>query len=461
MKSAKTLDMTRGSIMKLILLFALPMCIGNVLQQLYNTIDTLVVGNFCGSIALAAVGTSAQPVELLLCIFVGIGTGVSILVSQYTGRGDAKGINELVSTATAFLYICSIPLSILGVFIVPPVLKFMQVPADTWDYAVSYTRIIFLGTLGNMGYNMNAGILRGLGDSKASLLFLFISCLVNVVLDLLFVAGLGMDVNGVAVATIIAMFSSWLLSIVYIKKKYPELDFHVIPHTVNQRMLVSIIRIGLPLGLNNSIYTVGHIAMQSLINAQGSAFMAACSVASKLTGIANVAINALSAAATTFAGQNIGAKQYNRLKTGSLRIPFFSGLITCIGGILVTIFGRQLLGIFTSDPAVLKMAMLYLYIVMPFTWPYAIFNSIIYFVNGLGEVKYPTIVNILTLWAVRIPCAYLIAHFINGQYVTAALPISFFFGMTAMLLYFFSKRWKEILRLAAEQEIKATDAPSM
>lgn len=458
MKSAKTLDMTRGPIMKLILLFALPMCIGNVLQQLYNTIDTLVVGNFCGPIALAAVGTSAQPVELLLCIFVGIGTGVSILVSQYTGRGDAKGVIELVATATAFLYICSIPLSILGVFIVPPVLKFMQVPADTWDYAVSYTRIIFLGTLGNMGYNMNAGILRGLGDSKASLLFLVISCLINIVLDVLFVAGFGLDVNSVALATIIAMFASWLLSIVYIKKKYPELDFHMIPRKINPSVLLSIIRIGLPLGLNNSIYTVGHIAMQSLINAQGSAFMAACSVGSKLTGIAHVAINALSAAATTFAGQNIGAEQYTRLKKGSLRIPLFSGMITFIGGIIVTLLGRPLLGIFTNDSAVLELAMIYLYIVLPFTWPYAIFNSIIYFVNGLGEVKYPTIVNILTLWAVRIPCAYLIAHFIGGQYINAALPVSFVFGMIAMLLYFFSKRWRRILKLASQQEAENISA---
>lgn len=452
MKSAKTLDMTKGPIMKFIILFALPMCIGNVLQQLYNTVDTLVVGNFCGSIALAAVGTSAQPVELLLCIFVGIGTGVSILVSQFTGRGDKEGIQKLVSTATVFLYICAIPLSILGLFIAPLVLKFMQVPADTWDYAVSYTRIIFLGTLGNMGYNMNAGILRGIGDSKASLLFLVISCLINIVLDVIFVAGFGLDVNSVALATIIAMFASWLLSIVYIKKKYPELDFHMLPRTFDKKFLVSIISIGLPLGLNNSIYCVGHIAMQSLINAQGSAFMAACSIASKLNGIAHIAINSLSAAATTFAGQNIGAEQYIRLKKGSLRIPFFSGIITLAGGIIVTAFGRPLLGIFTNDPAVLELAMIYLYIVLPFTWPYAIFNTIIYFVNGLGEVKYPTIVNILTLWAVRIPCAYLIAHFIGGQYINAALPVSFVFGMIAMLLYFFSKRWRNILKLASQQE---------
>ncbi len=214
MKSAKKIDMTTGPIMKLVLLFALPICIGNVLQQLYNTVDTLVIGNFCGSVSLAAVGTSSQPVEILLCIFLGLGTGVSILVSQYVGSGDSKSLKDTVATATTFLYLCAIPVAILGQFFGPMVLKFMQVPADTWDLSVAYLRIIFLGVLGNLGYNMNAGILRGVGDSTASLLFLLISCLVNIVLDLLFVAVFGMDVPGAALATIIAMFSSWFFSIV-------------------------------------------------------------------------------------------------------------------------------------------------------------------------------------------------------------------------------------------------------
>ncbi|MCI8694651.1 MAG: hypothetical protein HFH91_18465, partial [Lachnospiraceae bacterium] len=194
-------DMTQGPAMKLVLLFALPICIGNILQQLYTTVDTLVIGNFCDSVSLAAVGTSSQPVEMLLCIFLGIGTGVSILISQYTGSGDGKAVRETAATATSFLYLSAIPISILGLFLGPLILKFMQVPEDTWDLAVSYLRIIFLGTLGNMGYNMNAGILQGMGDSRASLFFLLISCFTNIVLDLLFIAGFQMDVTGAALAT--------------------------------------------------------------------------------------------------------------------------------------------------------------------------------------------------------------------------------------------------------------------
>lgn len=449
MKAAKKVDMTQGSIMKRVLLFALPICVGNVLQQLYGTVDTLVIGNFCGSVSLAAVGTSSQPVEILLCVFLGLGTGVSILVSQFTGSGDMESLKEIGATAISFLFLCAIPLTIIGQFAGPAVLRFMQVPDDTWELANAYISIIFFGTLGNMGYNMNAGILRGMGDSNASLLFLIVSCAVNIVLDLVFVAGLGMDVAGAAWATTIAMYCSWLFSIVYIRKKYPEFCFTYLPHRMNKRMLGSIVAIGLPLGLNSSIYSVGHILMQSLINLQGSIFIAACSVSSKVTGIANVAITSLSSAATTFSGQNLGAENYVYLKKGGIQIPLFSGLITCIAGLIVTFWCRPLLEFFTRDAEVLDIAVRYIRIVLPFTWAYAVFNGIICFVNGMGEVRFPTVVNLLMLWAVRIPCAWLITWYIDGGYVMACLPISFVFGMCCMFSYFFSKNWKKIGKLAA------------
>lgn len=448
MKSSSKIDMTQGSIMKLVLLFALPICAGNILQQLYNTVDTLVIGNFCGSLSLAAVGTSSQPVEMLLCIFMGLGSGVSILVSQCVGSGDNETLKKIIATAISFLYLCAVPLSLLGLLIGPLILKIMQVPDDAYSQAVAYINIIFLGTLGNMGYNMNAGILRGVGDSRSSLLFLVISCIVNIVLDLVFVAVFRMDVTGAALATIIAMFSSWLFSIRYIQKKYPDLQFTLLPKKLDRAIVNQIIRIGLPLGLNNSVYSVGHIVMQSLINAQGSTFMAACAVATKLTGIANVAITSLSSAATTFSGQNLGAQNYTRLKQGGLRIPLTSGLITACAGITFTIFCRPILGIFTDDAAVLDLAVTYIRVVLPFTWMYAVFNGIICFVNGMGEIKYTTVVNILMLWAVRIPTGYFIAHFINGTYCMACIPISFAFGMTCMLAYFFTKKWQNICRLA-------------
>lgn len=452
MRSSGKIDMTKGPIMKLVVLFALPICFGNILQQLYNTVDTLVIGNFCSSVSLAAVGTSAQPVEVFLCIFLGIGTGISILVSQYTGSGDMNSLKRLVDTSSAFLFLCAVPLTIAGFVFGPLILRFMQAPEDAFGLSVSYLRIVFLGTLGNMGYNLNAGILRGVGDSRASLLFLVVSCLINIVLDVVFVAGLGMDVAGAALATILAMYSSWVFSIFYIRRKYPELEYRALPRHLDRDMLHSIIRVGLPLGLNNSIYSVGHVLMQSMINAQGSTFMAACSVATKVTGIANVAISSFSSAATTFSGQNLGNKNYVRLKKGGRIIPFYSGLCTFLLGMLVTVLCRPILGLFTKDAAVLELAALYIWVVLPSTWTFAVFNGIISFVNGMGEVKYPTIVNIMMLWVVRIPSAWLIGRFIDGKYIMACFPISFTFGMFCMLAYFLTKKWKKIAVLAGEAE---------
>ena len=452
MHSSKNIDMTKGPIMKLVILFALPICIGNVLQQLYNTVDTLVIGNFCSSLSLAAVGTSTQPVEIFLCIFLGIGTGVSILVSQATGKGDTHRVKQVVATATSFLYLCAIPISVLGLILGPYILKFMQVPDDAWNLSVTYLRIIFLGTLGNMGYNMNAGILRGVGDSRSSLLFLLISCAVNIVLDIFFVAGLRLDVPGAALATILAQYCSWIFSILYLKKHYPELEYTVLPRHIDRDALASIVRVGLPLGLNNSIYSIGHVLQQSLINAQGSDYIAACAVASKITGIANVAIGSFSSAATTFSGQNLGAQNYARLRKGGTTIPFWSGCITLTFGMLITIFCRPILMLFTKDSAVLNLAVLYTHVVLPSTWTYAIFNCIIAFINGMGIVKYPTVINILMLWAVRIPSAWLINRYIDGKYVMACFPISFTFGMCCMLAFFLTKRWKTIKQKALEQE---------
>lgn len=452
MEQKKKIDMTTGPIMKNVFLFALPIILGNILQYLYTTVDTLVVGNYCGKTSLAAVGTSAQPVEVLLCVFLGIGTGVSILVSQYVGAKDAEKMKRAVDTATFFVYVCGVPLCVIGYFVTPLILKAMGVPADTWDAAVSYTRIVFFGALGNIGYNMNAGILRGMGDSKASLWFLVVSCITNIVLDYVFVAGLKMDVGGAALSTTLAMYLSWVISIVYIRKKFPELELSYFPKAFDFQELKQIVVIGLPIGLNNSLYSLGHVAIQTLVNAQGSTFMAANSVAGRVTGLTNVAITALSSAATTFSGQNYGAKNFDRLRSGYIRIPVISGMITLAAGLCMISFRMPILRIFTPEEEVLKYASRYVVVMLLSQWFYAIFNGIICIVNGVGLIRYSTVVNILMLWAVRIPSAYMIDRYFDGTYLMLCFPISFSFGMIMMIGYYlFSKKWKEIINTGKEQ----------
>lgn len=448
--AAHRIDMTEGPIIRKALLFAWPIVLGNILQQLYSTVDTLVVGNYCGAASLAAVGTSAQPIEIFLCLFMGMGNGISILVSQYTGSGDQEKRRILIRNAIAFLYLCAVPLTILGVLLGPLLLRIMQVPPEAWSLSVDYVRILFLGTLGNLGYNINAGILRGIGDSKATLRFLLISCVVNILLDLAFVVWFGMDVAGVAIATTIAMFVSWVASILYMRRRHPELAFPLLPGKVDRAVLQEILHMGFPLGLNSSLYSLGHFAMQVLVNRQGMVFAAACSVGGKVNNIANVAIQALSASATAFAGQNQGAKRYDRLVKGGMRIPFFAGALTLAAGLIVTAFAGPIVRIFNDDPAVTAMAVRYVQVVLPFCWAFSVFSSIIAYCNGMGLLKYSTTVNLVVLWVVRIPVAVLISLFFDGAWVMAAVPISFLTGLVLMLLFFLSHRWKETCAMARQ-----------
>ena len=445
--------MTTGPIMSKVLLFAIPMVIGDILQQLYTTVDTLVISKHCDYTALAAVGTSAQPVEVVLCLFLGIGKGVSILVSQYEGADEHKKIQDVCRASVTFVYLCGIPVGLIGILCTPWILRVMGVPADTWDAAVAYTRIVFCGTLGNIGYNMNAGILRGMGDSKASLWFLVVSCVSNIVMGIAFVAGLGMDADGVALATSIAMYISWLISVVYIRKKYPELDFALLPKSFSGDEMKRIIGIGIPIGLNTSLYSFGHMAMQTFVNAQGSVFMAGASVSGRITNLTNVAVNALSSAATTYSGQNYGAQKYDRLRQGFLRIPIVSGAVTLTFGLTLLLVRTPLLLFFNQDPHVLAYAERYVIILLLSQWVFAIFNAITCFVNGVGKVRNTMVVSLLMLWAVRIPAAYIISRFFDGTYVMVSIPISFCFGLLCMVGYcLFSPVWKELIGKPAADE---------
>lgn len=442
--TANRVDMTQGDILPAVIRFALPICAGNMLQQLYSTVDTLVIGNFCDAAALAAVATSSQPLEILLCVFLGIGAGVSILISQAVGRSDAVRLCELARTAVWLLYATALPLTVVGVFLGPMLLSFMQVPADAWDNAVLYLRITTLGCLGNVGYNLNAGILRGLGNSYASLWMLAVSCAVNIVGDLVFVGIFGMGVGGAALATTSAMMLSWGFSLYYLRCRTPNIYFPVLPVGYDSETLHEILYVGVPLGLNNALYSVGHVLLQTLYNTQGSVFMAGCSVAGKISSLTNIAITSFSNAASVFSGQNFGAGLTDRLKKGALCIPLACGGITLIFGLFLTVFCQQVLELFTRDDAVLAVAQRYVMVVIPFTWCYAVFNGIMNYVNGVGEIRYPTIVNMLILWGIRIPSAWLLAAIGLGGYSMAGISLSFVAGMVAMLPFYQTQRWKDI-----------------
>jgi len=441
-KQSQKLDMTKGSIPKLMIQFAIPLLIGNLFQQMYNMVDSIVVGNFNGYQALSAVGTSWTPTMILMAMFLGIGTGATIMVSQFVGAGDLDRVRRTVHTATGFIFIVSLPVTILGIIFSPYILNFMNVPPDVYDMSYQYIAILFIGTIANLGYNMNSGVLRGMGDSRAPLIFLVLSSVVNIVLDLLFVAVFRWGVAGVGIATVIAQFTAWGYSIVFIRRHYPELEMPAFTLKVDLKLLKEMTRLGLPIGFNNAIFAFGFLFLQSLMNQQGSAFMAGTTAASRVDNITSLPLVSFGTAATTFAGQNAGARRMDRLRKG-LGVAILLTMI-CNQVLMVPLLsvGKYALMLFNQEPAVLEVGYRCMWWILPWYWLFILYHMFNAYMNGAGEVRVPTISSLLMFWAVRLPAAYYFAAAFGAEYIYACYPVSWAAGALISGLYYATGRWK-------------------
>ena len=308
-KKTTSIDMTSGSPYRLILSFTMPLLLGNIFQQLYNMVDSVVVGNVIGDKALAAaVGTGFHIIFMLSSLFMGIGTGATIMISQFYGARDLEKVNQTVNTIYTALIIGIIPLSLIGIFLSEPLLHMMKVPDDgTLEMAKTYMIIIFIGVIGNLGFNINAGILQGFGDSRTSLLFLMIATVINIVLDLVLTITIPMGVAGVALATIIAQIVSWLFGVFYINRHYDFIKIRPHKFYFQKELFFQAMRLGIPSGIQQALFSIGIMFMQSLVNSYGSSFMAGFNGANKIDTFAFLPVQSLSNALTTYTGQNIGA----------------------------------------------------------------------------------------------------------------------------------------------------------
>lgn len=438
----KKIDMTKGGIIAGVVAFAVPLLIGNLFQQLYSMVDSIVVGNFDGHTALSAVGTAAMPAQVLTALFLGIGTGAGIMVSQYMGAGDMDSIRRTLHTGNGFLLACSLPLTVLGVLAAPWVLRFMNVPDEAFGLSQSYLAILLLGTVASLGYNMNAGVLRGMGDSRSPLYFLIFACVVNIVLDVLFVAVFHLSAAGVGAATVIAQFSAWFYSIWHIRRKYPELDLRLLRFSVDRGNLRQMIRLGLPIGFNNAVFSLGFVLLNSLINQQGTVFMAGVTAASRVDNLIFLPIASFGAAATTFAGQNVGALQIHRLKEGFRKILLLTLGVNIALGAIILLLGKYALYMFTQEPEVIAVGLQCMWWLVPGYSVYVVFNTCCCFMNGAGEVRVPTLSSLLMFWGVRIPAAYLLFDALGRDYIYGAYPISWVAGVIIAGSYYLSGRWK-------------------
>ncbi|MBB5266179.1 putative MATE family efflux protein [Catenibacillus scindens] len=439
-----SMDMTTGNPYKLIFVFSIPLLIGNILQQFYNMVDSIVVGNIVGAKALAAVGTGFPVIFMLSSLFMGIGNGATVMVSQFFGAKDFKNLQRTVTTIYKAMLIAIVPLSVVGIIISRPLLTLMQVPDDgTLDMAVTYMIVIFVGLIGSMGYNINAGILQGLGDSRTSLIFLAVATVINVVLDVSFTAVIRMGVFGVALATIIAQLCSWLFGIFYIQRKYSIIKINFRHLEFDRDLFRQALRLGVPSGIQQMCFSIGIMVMQALVNGYGSIFMAGFNGANKIDSFAFMPVQSYSIAVTTYTGQNIGAKLFDRVKKGT-NAALVLAVVTCIiiGGILYP-FSSQLMRMFSSDPGVLESGVWYLHSVLPF---YILLGaSFIYSstLKGAGEMMIPLISSIIGLWVVRVPAAYLLAHFLGKEYIYFSYAIGWLFGFIIPYVAYRRGKWKD------------------
>ena len=389
--------MTEGVIWKEILLFSIPLLLGNLFQQLYNAVDSVVVGNYIGAQALAAVGTSAPVINLLVSFFMGLAVGAGVIISRYFGARKKEELHIAVHTSLALTFAAGLVMTLIGVLISPYVLQWVGTPSDVMESSVLYLRIYFLGILSVMVYNMGSGILRAVGDSRNPLYFLIVSSVTNIILDMLFVIVFHMGIAGVGWATLIAQTISAVLTMLLLMRTKEEYQVKLKHIRFHKHMLYEIVRLGLPSGLQNAIVSFSNVIVQSNINAFGSLAMAGCGSYTKIDGFAILPVMSYSMALTTFTGQNMGAKKYDRVKQGAKTGILMSVItIVCISALLLML-GPNVLAIFSSDPTVINYGLYMMHVLAPGYIFLAISHAFNGIIRGAGITTVPMIVMV-TCW---------------------------------------------------------------
>lgn len=438
------INMTEGRPARLILKFSLPLLAGNVLQQMYNLVDSLVVGNFVGPEALAAVGGTFILNFLLVSLFSGLGLGFTIVISQFFGAGNRDGIKRAVDTGYVAAILGAIPVTAIGLLAARPLLTLMNTPpGPTMDMSVTYLSVLFIGTIGSFGYNLNAGILQGLGDSVSSLVFLAVATVLNIILDLVFVLVFGWGVAGVAWATIIAQLVSFLAGTVFIVKKLRLTTLAPRELGFDGKILRESLRIGLPGGVQNMLFSLGTMAIQRLINGYGPVFMAGYSISGRIDSLAFMPIASFSSAVTTYTGQNVGAGRLDRVKRGFWVTHGMSAGICVVTSVFVFLNARFLMSLFSPNPEVIGTGAEVLFRLMPCY----VLLSFLFITNsvmrGAGESMLPFFASMTSFLFLRLPAAYALDHFFGKTEIGWCYGIGWVFGLAVALPYYFSERWKK------------------
>lgn len=355
LKSKHEMDMCNGPLFKKTLIFSFPLMLTGILQLLYNAVDIIVVGKYAGSVALAAVGSTSSLINLIVNVFIGLSMGAGVVVSQNYGAGKSKDVSETVHTAMYISIFGGIAVGIFGILMAKKLLMTMGTPDDVLNYATLYMGIYFAGMPAAMVYNFGSAILRAIGDTKRPLYFLTISGIVNVVLNLIFVIFFKLGVAGVALATVISQCISAVLIVICLMRCDGSIKLNLKKIRIHKDKLIHITKIGLPAGIQGSIFSISNVLIQSGINSFGSVVMAGNAAASNIEGFVYVSMNAIYQTALTFTGQNVGAKKHERIgQVFKICVPFVILTGILLGGVAF-LFSKPLLSVYTSDPQVIEM----------------------------------------------------------------------------------------------------------
>lgn len=430
--------MTQGTIWKLLLEFAIPMAIGLLFQQLYNTVDTIVVGQYVGKEALAAVGSTGSIVNMLVGLCAGLSTGAGVVISQCYGAHDYKKLHDAVHTTILLTFILCAIATGLGIFIVSPMLHFMDTPADVFPQAKEYLSIYFMGISGLLIYNMGSGILRAVGDSRRPLYFLCFSAAVNITFDLLFVVRFGLGIAGVAYATILSQFLSAILVLFVLTRS--DAPYRIQWQHIGIRMdtLRRILAIGLPSGVQQAITSFSNVFVQSYINAFGSVCMAGWSSYNKLDIYVLIPVQSIALASTTFVGQNFGAKNLARARQGVRQALSMSLVVTALLSGLVILFARPLISLFTPEQDVIAFGVRFITIISPF-YILICFNQIFGgALRGIGKARIPMIVMLSSFVLFR-QIYLFVNRLLGGEFLAVALAYPAGWVLCSILMTIFYK----------------------
>ena len=434
--------LTEGSIWRKIIGFAIPLFLGNLFQQLYNTADSLIVGNFIGSEALAAVSSSGSLIFLLVGLFNGIAMGAGVVIARYFGARDPENLRRAVHSTVFFGVVSGVLLTGLGILLTPMLLRWMGTPEEVLPSSVLYFRVYFGGALAVVLYNVAVGILQAVGDSKHPLYYLMISSCVNVVLDLLFVAVLGMGVGAAAFATTVSQFLSAALAFRRLCREKTE--YQVVPGQVrfDGPMLRRILGIGLPSGLQNSIISFANVIVQSSINRFGAAAMAGCGVYFKIEGFGFLPITCFAMAMATFVSQNLGAQCYDRVRKGARFGILCSMTIAEVVGIGVRLLAPWLMAAFNREPAVIQFGVAQAKIETLFWFLLALSHVMAGILRGAGKAKVPMLVMMICWCIIRISYITVTLRLVfDIRVVFWAYPITWTLSSLAFVCYYFRARW--------------------